>query len=76
MDPRYAIISVERHNMFGHLAATTIATLQRFGGAVYRTDENGAVTIVANGGAITIAELLSMRTPSALFAKTEDDPML
>ncbi|HLI95234.1 MAG TPA: hypothetical protein VKT72_03985, partial [Candidatus Baltobacteraceae bacterium] len=43
--PQYAIISVGRHNMFGHPAPSTIEALQRFGARVYRTDENGAVTI-------------------------------
>jgi competence protein ComEC len=43
--PRYAIISVGRHKMFGHPAPSTIETLQRFGSQIYRTDENGAVTV-------------------------------
>lgn len=47
--PRYAIISVGRHNMFGHPAPTTLATLRRFGAEIYRTDENAAVTILSNG---------------------------
>jgi len=47
--PRYAIISVGRHNMFGHPAPSTIATLQHFGAEVYRTDENAAVTLVCDG---------------------------
>ena len=49
--PRYAIISVGRHNMFGHPAPSTIETLQSFGAEVYRTDENGAVTIASDGAA-------------------------
>src|SRR5579863_1245143 len=36
--PKYAIISVGRHNMFGHPAPSTVETLQRFGARVYRTD--------------------------------------
>ena len=47
--PRYAIISVGRHNMFGHPAPSTITTLQRFGAEVFRTDENAAVTLVCDG---------------------------
>ncbi|MGA8840771.1 MAG: hypothetical protein WBG27_10430 [Candidatus Aquilonibacter sp.] len=42
--PRYAIISVGRHNMFGHPAPSTVSALQRFGAVIYRTDENGSVT--------------------------------
>ncbi len=51
--PRYAIISVGRHNLFGHPAPQTIATLQRFGATVYRTDKNGAI-IVSTDGANTV----------------------
>jgi competence protein ComEC len=47
--PRYAIISVGRHNMFGHPAPSTIETLQQLGVIVYRTDENGAVVIETSG---------------------------
>lgn len=47
--PKYAVISVGRHNMFGHPAPSTIATLQRLGAHVYRTDENGAVIITSDG---------------------------
>jgi competence protein ComEC len=49
--PRYAIISVGRHNMFGHPASSTIVTLQRAGAKIFRTDENGAVTATADGNA-------------------------
>ena len=51
--PRYAIVSVGRHNLFGHPAPTTIATLQGFGATVYRTDKNGAI-IVSTDGANTV----------------------
>lgn len=47
--PRYAIISVGRHNLFGHPASSTLQTLQRTGAQIYRTDRNGAVTIVSDG---------------------------
>jgi competence protein ComEC len=53
--PRYAIISVGRHNMFGHPAPSTIETLLRTGSAIYRTDENGAVRIRTDGASVAIA---------------------
>jgi competence protein ComEC len=59
--PRYAIISVGRHNMFGHPAPSTIATLERSGATIYRTDENGAVTITSDGMALGVAPLVLSR---------------
>lgn len=47
--PRCAIISVGRHNMFGHPAPSTIETLRRFGARVYRTDEDGEVNVTTDG---------------------------
>lgn len=47
--PRYAVISVGRHNLFGHPAPSTLVTLQRIGATVLRTDRNGAVTIISDG---------------------------
>ena len=40
--------------MFGHPAPQTLATLQRFGAQVYRTDMNGAVTVTTDGLAIEL----------------------
>ena len=41
--PRIAMISVGRHNTFGHPAQRTIETWQRLGTQVLRTDQCGAV---------------------------------
>jgi len=51
--PRYAIISVGRHNLFGHPAPSTLETLQRFGARVYRTDRDGAVRIATDGQSVS-----------------------
>jgi competence protein ComEC len=45
---RSALISVGRHNLFGHPAAHTLATLRDAGAIVYRTDLCGAITVDAN----------------------------
>jgi competence protein ComEC len=58
VSPRYAIVSVGRHNLFGHPAPSTLSTLQRFGARVYRTDEDGAVTIVTDGARSSLATML------------------
>jgi competence protein ComEC len=56
--PRYAIISVGRHNMFGHPAPSTIETLRQSGARLYRTDESGSVMILTDGRAATISTML------------------
>jgi len=45
--PRFALISVGRHNLFGHPSARALAALESFGAAVYRTDLCGAITAIA-----------------------------
>jgi len=43
--PRFAIISVGRHNLFGHPAAATLGALLNAGADSYRTDRCGAVSV-------------------------------
>lgn len=54
--PRYALISAGRHNLFGHPAGTTLATLRSAGATAYRTDLCGAIIVEpsANVGPTTI----------------------
>ncbi len=56
--PNDVIISVGRHNLFGHPAPSTLETLTRFGARIYRTDENGAVSIMCDGAAYTVKTML------------------
>ena len=56
--PRYAVISVGRHNMFGHPAPSTIETLRHFGVRIFRTDKHAALTIVTDGAADAITAML------------------
>jgi competence protein ComEC len=56
--PKYAIISVGRHNLFGHPAPSTLATLYRYGARVYRTDRDGAVTVTSDGTTETVTSVL------------------
>lgn len=57
--PRVAIVSVGRHNLFGHPAPSTLETLRRFGARVYRTDEDGAIGIVSDGKRFSVSSLLA-----------------
>lgn len=43
--PRAAVISVGRRNRYGHPAEEVLERLKRAGAAVYRTDEQGAITL-------------------------------
>jgi competence protein ComEC len=59
VNPSSALISVGRHNLFGHPAATTLATLRKAGAMPYRTDLCGAVTLEAGTNARALAALHS-----------------
>lgn len=56
--PKYAFISVGRHNLFGHPAPQTIETLEQIGARVYRTDENGGITVTTDGASEVVATML------------------
>jgi beta-lactamase superfamily II metal-dependent hydrolase len=56
--PRYAIISVGRHNLFGHPAPSTVERLERFGAHIYRTDHNGAIIVSTDGKDAIVTPLL------------------
>jgi len=57
--PQYAIISVGRRNLFGHPAPSTLETLHRYGATIFRTDENGAVTILSDGFQVSVSPMLT-----------------
>lgn len=55
--PGVALVSVGRHNGFGHPAPTTVAALHAFPGlTVYRTDRDGRVTLESDGARIEVYE--------------------
>jgi beta-lactamase superfamily II metal-dependent hydrolase len=45
IQPRYALISVGRRNLFGHPAPSTLTALRTVGASVYRTDRCGAAVV-------------------------------
>jgi competence protein ComEC len=45
VQPKLAVISVGRHNTFGHPAPSTLNTLEAEGSAAFRTDQCGAITL-------------------------------
>jgi len=56
--PRYAVISVGRHNHFGHPAPRTLAALERIGTTIFRTDRDGGVTIATDGALAAVVRTL------------------
>jgi competence protein ComEC len=55
--PRFALLSVGARNDYGHPTPSTLASLAAFPGLqVYRTDEDGRVTIESDGRRISVRE--------------------
>ncbi|MBC2908021.1 ComEC/Rec2 family competence protein [Streptomyces cupreus] len=53
--PRLALISAGEGNPYGHPAPGTVAALRAQGAAVLRTDEDGALAVVGEGGELRVA---------------------
>jgi competence protein ComEC len=70
VSPHVAIVSVGRHNLFGHPSPQTIATLEGFGARVYRTDRDGALTVTSDGTDYGVTPFLAPSAPGA----TGDSP--
>ncbi|HTU69175.1 MAG TPA: hypothetical protein VMF11_02550 [Candidatus Baltobacteraceae bacterium] len=62
--PSSAIISVGRHNLFGHPGSSTIETLQKGAATVYRTDENAAVAITTDGSSTRVESVSNPCSPA------------
>ncbi|MGH7437303.1 MAG: ComEC/Rec2 family competence protein, partial [Polyangiaceae bacterium] len=52
--PTQAVVSVGRRNHFGHPSADTLATLSRACCRVWRTDQDGAVTLTTDGRSLEL----------------------
>ncbi|MFE9108515.1 ComEC/Rec2 family competence protein [Streptomyces collinus] len=53
--PRLALISCGEDNSYGHPAPGTVAALRDGGAAVLRTDRDGALAVVGEGGELSVA---------------------
>ena len=49
VNPKYAVISCEKGNSYGHPHISTMNKLKNKGIKVYRTDENGTIVAISNG---------------------------
>jgi competence protein ComEC len=57
VSPKIAVISVGRDNLFGHPARSTLEILEGVGARVYRTDEEGAVTLRSDGRRLDVTTM-------------------
>jgi beta-lactamase superfamily II metal-dependent hydrolase len=58
--PSFAVISCGRHNLFGHPNKETLDRLKTVHAAIYRTDQDGAVTIVSDGLQVRVSSFLDV----------------
>lgn len=57
VNPKYAIISVGKNNIYNHPATTTINKLEKLNTQIYRTDQDGTILFKTTGNNITIEKL-------------------
>lgn len=53
--PQIGVISVGRGNFYGHPHAALMQRLEEAGTRIYRTDEEGAVTVMTDGGDFAVS---------------------
>jgi beta-lactamase superfamily II metal-dependent hydrolase len=71
--PRAVIISCGRGNLFGHPHPAVLARYRAAGAAIYRTDQQGAITIETDGRTVqvtpfvrTVVEGAALRLPDLI----------
>lgn len=74
VNPKYAVISCEKNNDYGHPHKTTIERLKDHKIPVYRTDESGSIVCTSDGKNITFDKKPgSYAYPSKAPAKQDSD---
>jgi competence protein ComEC len=58
--PAFAVISCGRHNLFGHPNKETLSRLAAAHVHVFRTDQDGAVTIISDGRNVVVHSFLGV----------------
>lgn len=73
--PAIAAISVGEANPYGHPSPDTIDRIQSEGTRLFRTDRDGAVTVVTNGESINVRSFLTCANPCAEFSSSAVTPV-
>jgi len=59
--PRLAVVSAGRSNRFGHPAPAVLARYQQLGASIFRTDQDGAVTVTTDGRLVDVETVSGRR---------------
>lgn len=57
VNPKIAIISAGKDNLYGHPHYETLVRLKKIGCRLYETEKNGAITLITDGNSLTISLL-------------------
>ena len=75
--PDIAVISAGRGNTFGHPVPSVLERYRNIGAAIYRTDQDGAVTVETDGTTVRVTTFmgrkLTLRTYGTEARRHEDD---
>jgi competence protein ComEC len=55
--PAVVVFTAGRDNRFGHPAAAVLARVQASGAQIFRTDQDGAITVTTDGGSVAISTI-------------------
>lgn len=72
VDPKYAVISCETGNDYGHPHRETLEKMERYGIQVFRTDEQGTVVAYSDGKAVTWSCEPAIKNDGAENEKTQE----
>jgi competence protein ComEC len=61
LQPRIAVVSAGRGNIFGHPAPAVLGRYREIGADVFRTDRDGAVTIETDGHSLSVSTFTGRR---------------
>ena len=61
LSPRVAVVSVGRNNVFGHPAPAVLERYRLIGAEIFRTDQDGAVTVDTDGHSLEVSGFTGRR---------------